>query len=63
MNIVNIKRELNLIYYGYDEENKAFLTKIDSSVAIKEFPKILEKLEEYKINYNIVNMSYIKVEI
>jgi len=63
MSICDVKKELNLIYYGYDEENKAFLTKMDSSTAIREFTKILEKLEEYQINYNIVNMSYIKIDL
>lgn len=63
MNMNDIKKELNLIYYGYDEENKAFLTKMDSSITIAEFTKLLEKLEEYNISYNVKNMSYIEVDI
>lgn len=63
MDVYDIKRELNLIYYGYDEKDNAFLTTMDTSMTIREFTKILEKLEEYKITYKIKNMSYIKVNV
>jgi hypothetical protein len=61
MDINEIKKELKLIYYGYDENEKAFITRIDSNEAISEFTKILDKLEACKVSYDVVNMSYIKI--
>lgn len=62
MDIEEIVNELNLEYYGYNENDKAFVTSTDCQGTFSEFNKITEKLDELKISYEIVNYSYIKVE-
>jgi len=62
MDVKEVVRELNLEFYGYNEDKKALVTWTDCQGTFSEFNKITEKLDELKINYEVVNYSYIKVK-
>ena len=61
MDIKEVVRELNLEYYGYNEDDKSFITRTDCQGTFSEFAKITEKLDELKISYEVVNYSFIKI--
>lgn len=65
MNILDIKKELNLLYFNYDELNKVFLIKPNHTKnpnALNEFTQIVTKLSEYKIDYEILNSNCILIK-
>lgn len=61
MNIEELLEELNLVYYGYDEDDNALVTRIDSNEALAEFTRIIEALDRNNISYTVENMTYIKL--
>lgn len=65
MNLQNITKELNLLYFKYDEINKVFLIKpnyLRNSNALNEFVKIVSKLKENKVVHEILNSNCILIK-
>jgi hypothetical protein len=62
MKIEELLDELNLVYYGYDEDNNAIVSKIDTNEALAEFAKIIEALDKNKIAHTVENMTYIQLD-
>lgn len=63
MDINQLIKELNLVYYGYNEDEKAFISWIDTTEALHEFNNLVDKLKENSINHEVVNTGYIKIDI
>lgn len=61
MNIEKLLDELNLVYYGYDEDDNALITRVDSNEALAEFTRIIEALDKNNIAYTVENVTYIKL--
>lgn len=62
MKIEELLEELNLVYYGYDDDDKALVTKIDSNESLAEFTRIIEALDKNNIAHTVVNVTYIKID-
>jgi len=62
MDIKEVIKELDLEFYGYNEDEKALVTWTDCQGTFSEFNKITEKLDELKISYEVVNYSYIEIK-
>jgi hypothetical protein len=62
MKVEELLDELNLVYYGYDEDNNAIVSKIDSNESLAEFTKIIEALDKNKVAHTIANVTYIKLD-
>lgn len=65
MNLQNITKELNLLYFKYDEINKVFLIKpnyLKNSNALNEFVKIVTILKEKHVIHEILNTKCILIK-
>ena len=62
MKIEEMVAELNLVYFGYNEEKKELVCRMECNQAIAEFTKINEALEKYNIPFTIININYIKID-